>query len=295
VGKRQENNIKLANEFFVYMGEKFPKLELIGEYKTRRGKLEVKCKECNYEWTTTPDVLMKIKDCICCSGQVYNKDTYQKLLDESNKTLDLISDYNGSQKPIDVRCRFCGYEWTTCSANHLKTSGCPSCSKKLKGTVEKLQQCFEDFRHKVRVLGKYVNNFTPIECLCLVCNETFFPSGATIIYGSGCSNCRKGGFNSRLPGYLYYLRVIDGVDVYWKIGITNIGVKARFKGSDRRKISVLYCHLFENGKDACVAESNILKMFKDYQAINVDILSVSNTELFTKDVLQMNHLNWGPI
>lgn len=295
MGKRQENNLKLASEFFAYMENKLPKLQLTGEYKTRRGRLEVKCMECNYEWNTTPDILRNIKDCICCSGYVYNKESYQKLLNENQKTFDLISDYNGSQSPIDVRCRICGYEWTTCSVNHLKNSGCPTCSKKLKGTVEKLQQCFEDFGHKVKVIGQYVNNSTPIECICLVCNENFFPVGASIIYGSGCSNCRKGGFNSRLPGYLYYLRVTDGVDVYWKIGITNIGVKGRFKGSDREKISVLYCHLFENGKDACTAESNILSMFKEYRAVGVNILSVGNTEVFTKDVLQMNHLNWGPI
>lgn len=295
MGKRQENNENLASEFFAYMSDKLPKLKITGEYKTRRGKLAVKCEACGYQWNTTPDVLRGLDDCICCSGYVHTKQRYQKMLDDAGKSIELLSDYNGSQKPIDVKCRVCEYTWTSSTVNNLKYKGCPSCNNKIKGSVEKLQKCFDDFGHHVVVLGDYVNNSTPIKCLCLVCNKNFYPSGSTIIYGSGCSNCKKGGFNPQLPGYLYYLRVTSGTETYWKIGITNIGVKSRFKGKDREKISVLYCYLFENGKDACTAESNILKMFKDYRASGLNILSVGNTELFTKDVLQMNHLNWGPI
>lgn len=290
MSKRQENNEKIAADFFLLMKEKRPTLTITGTYKTRTGLLDIVCNVCEHSWSTAPFVLLKSKGCPLCSGYIYTKETYQKLLDSKDRNVDLVSDYTGSTNPITARCRSCVYEWEVSAANHLNYTGCPVCSGKLKGSVEKLQKCFDSFQHNVKVTGVYVNSTTPIECLCLTCNELFYPRGGTIIYGSGCSNCRPGGFTSRLPGYLYYLRVEHEGDTYWKIGITNIGITSRFKPQDLKKITVLYSHCFENGADARMAETNILKLFKEYRAKKVDVLRVGNTELFTKDVLQMDHL-----
>lgn len=290
MSKRQENNAKIASDFFHLMSEKRPTLKITGVYKTRTGFLDVVCNVCQYSWPTTPSVLLRGKGCPCCSAYLYTKETYQKLLDSNNRNVDLVSDYKGSQEPIKARCRCCDYEWEASTANLLQYSGCLMCSGKAKGSAEKLQKCFDEFQHDVKVVGNYVNNSTPIECLCLVCNQLFYPVGASIIYGSGCSNCKKGGFISQLPGYLYYLRVDDNGTTYWKVGITNLGVTSRFKPCDLKKITVLYSYRFENGKDARAAETNILKMFKEYRAKGVNVLRVGNTELFTKDVLQMDHL-----
>lgn len=290
MSKRQENNARIAADFFSLMKEKRPTLTITGTYKTRTGFLNIVCNVCEHTWSTTPQVLLKSGGCPLCSGYCHTKATYQKLLDSKNRNVDLLSDYGGSSQPIIVRCRSCEYEWKAHSANHLNYAGCPACSGKVKGSVEKLQKCFDDFRHNVKVIGEYINNSTPIKCLCLMCSEYFYPVGASVIYGSGCSNCRKGGFTSKLPGYLYYLRVVDEGIPYWKIGITNIGITSRFRPFDQGKITVLYSHLFENGADARLAETNILKLFKEYRAKGVNALKVGNTELFTKDVLQMDHL-----
>lgn len=290
MSKRKENNAKIAADFFSVMKERHPTLIITGQYNTRTGPLSVVCDVCNYAWSTKPFILLGCKGCPCCSGYLHTKQTYQNLLDSKNRNIDLISDYTGSSNPIIVRCRACEYEWEAHSVNHLNYAGCPACSGKIKGSVEKLQKCFDNFQHNVKVIGIYVNNSTPIECLCLTCNELFYPIGASIIYGSGCSNCRKGGFSSQLPGYLYYLRVSHEDKTYWKIGITNIGVKSRFRPGDLKKITILYSHRFENGADARMAESNILKLFKEYRVKGVAALKVGNTELFNADVLQMNHL-----
>jgi len=85
---------------------------------------------------------------------------------------------------------------------------------------------------------------------------------------------------------------VDGEDTFWKVGITGKDLKQRFNTEDRKKITVLYLYQFGNGVDAYKSEQNILKMFNVYRVKDKrKILSCGgNTELFHKDVLQMDHL-----
>ena len=74
-----------------------PGIEVLGEYKTMKTKLEVKCldRECNYEWSVSPDnLLRKVKyGCPECSKKYANKRWQNKIkiwIKENRKDLILI-------------------------------------------------------------------------------------------------------------------------------------------------------------------------------------------------------------
>jgi hypothetical protein len=220
---------------------------------------------------------------------------YQDKLDSLNKKFQLSGEYNGTSEKVTSMCLVCGYSWESLPYNLIK-NGCPCCALDTWLTMEVVQERLIQKGKTITVSGEYESYRSKVACSCNVCGLNWKAKIPTLLCTpTGCPTCAKTGFDPNKPGYLYYLRVSDSNQTYWKIGITNLSVKKRFRKSDREKITILYCHKFENGLDAYSAEQNILSMFKAYKAENVSILKSGNTELFTKDVLQMDHLFWGPI
>lgn len=97
---------------------------------------------------------------------------------------------------MKCRCRVCGYEWLSKPASLLKGRGCDQCAHK---TVQsKLTKTHEQFikelRSKnpaVKVLGRYRQAKTPIECECLVCGCHWSPTPTNLLSGQGCPDCGR--------------------------------------------------------------------------------------------------------
>lgn len=273
-----------------------------GEYKGATSKLTSECLDCGYIWLSLPSNLIK-NGCPSCNKRVkWTIKSLQELLDKEGKNITIKSqesDYKNSKSKIKISCDFCDHVWET-NPSYFKQTKCPICCN-LKLDSEILQKRLDDKKRDIKILSEYKGYNEDLTCVCLKCSNVWNTTLPKLIYFMrGCPEIECGGgvisgYNPSKPGYLYYLRVVDAEKTYWKIGITNLGVKARFVPSDRAKISILYCHLFTDGVDAQKAERNILNLFKEYRAVGAKVLQSGNTELFTKDVLQMNHLNWGPI
>jgi len=103
--------------------------------------------------------------------------------------------------------------------------------------------------------------------------------------GSGHMNRAHFGFNINLPAILYYLKVQGGKG--YKIGITNRTVAERFVG-EADKIEVIKTWYYESGKDARDREQEVLSKYKSMKYIGEHLLSSGNTELFNKDILELD-------
>ena len=94
----------------------------------------------------------------------------------------------------------------------------------------------------------------------------------------------RGGFNVKIPGLLYYIKS-QGI---YKIGITNLTVEQRFSHV-WHKIEIIKTWFFDNGQEARDEEKRILREFA-YAKHNAEgIEGLGNTELFTHDVLLLDH------
>lgn len=96
------------------------------------------------------------------------------------------------------------------------------------------------------------------------------------------------GFRKDKAATLYYIRVETADIALWKIGITNNTVESRFPPADLKMITVLHEERFLNGRRAYEKEQFILKAFKDDVYIGEPVLSSGNTELFIRDILDLD-------
>lgn len=87
---------------------------------------------------------------------------------------------------------------------------------------------------------------------------------------------------TNIETYLYYIKVNE----YYKIGITSLDVKDRFKNDIRKGVNIKVLHIwsFNNRKDAYKREQQILTRYKDYIPFDTPLIA-GNTELFYEDVL----------
>lgn len=284
-------------EFYLIQLKEFLKEETISVsensvYTDFRTKLSFICKACDYEFSTKPQQVYAGKRCPFCDGKKKDRQRIQAELDLLGKDISVIGDYTNAREGMECSCDNCGYLWSTTYSN-LKRNGCPSCPKRVKGSIEELEGIAVSYGKPIKILSEYVSRKSGVTCLCENCGLKWETPAASIVNGSGCPNCAPTGYNPSTPAYLYYLRVVDGKDTFWKIGITAKEVNKRFcLLSDREKITILYIHRFESGKDARTAEQNILRLYKNYRVDKSvkPLVHGGNTELFTHDVLQMDHL-----
>ena len=205
--------------------------------------------------------------------------------------------YQNDRSKIVITCSLHG-DFNQRVGHHLQGRGCPECGKILAGFKNStiLSSTTEDFiKNSIRVhvdkyiysKVNYVNMDTKITIVCPKHGE-FEQVPRSHLSGHGCPNCAIYGFNPSKSAILYYIKIIQDKNTYYKIGITNNDLKLRFK-SDMQYITVLNIKKYVNGVDAYIEEQRILKEHFDDRYIGPPILRYrGNTEIFTKDVLNLD-------
>ena len=272
--------------------------------KTHKNKPIIKfnCKVCRQE----TDILSSFGECCsrsCSSSQKQENKTckndksrielFNKIHNCRYKYPNLS--YVDSLSIIKVECRIHG-EFSIRYENHRKGMGCSLCTMEEKKDKEWVSeyQIIENFK-KVHETGRYdysrINyrrGRGKVRIGCNICGEFFNQLPYSHQMGKGCPYCAVSGFKTDKPGIVYYLRVEVGDVVTYKIGITNNSVKERFK-SDYKYITVLQEHRFECGQDAYNLEQQILKEYKQYKYQGPNILISGNTELFKRDIFDLDN------
>lgn len=198
--------------------------------------------------------------------------------------------YKNNSIPVILSCPIHG-EFTQRPAVHLTSKfPCPECSSINRGILHRnTTQYFID-RAKIihgdtytytRTIVNTTNDKVIITCKT---HGDFLQLQSNHLSGNGCPKCGLYGFQDSKPAILYYVSINNGTA--YKIGITNRTIKERF-GKDYSKITILGYASFLNGKDARERESQILQEFAKYKYTGTNLLASGNTELFTKDILNL--------
>ena len=125
--------------------------------------------------------------CPYCTGRYKTTEDVQKNIIQKN--VELISEYKGCEKPIQCKCKECGYIWTT-MPKVLTTngSGCPKCGKKkASDKIRKPQEEFvlemKNINPDIEIIGDYRGYHTKVKCKCRL--------DGTIWYGYPCNLFNK--------------------------------------------------------------------------------------------------------
>ena len=154
------------------------------------------------------------KGCPYCAGRYKTTEEVQK--EVFNKSVILISEYLGNEKPITCFCKDCENIWVT-QPKVLVTnkSGCPKCGKEkaIKGetkTLEQFKKELKEINPSLKVIGKYVNTHTKIKCLCTNCNHDFesYPSNL-LNRTSGCPRCNMSNSERMM------LQTLDDLNIHY--------------------------------------------------------------------------------
>ncbi len=236
--------------------------------------------------------------CPTCAEQVRKdkkKDTLLSVIDKANLRHDNKYAYSTSTPYINnksflkITCPIHG-EFTQNANNHLSGQGCQQCHSittiKFKEAAIAVHGDLYDYSK-----SKYIKSTSKLVITCSIHGDFTQTPQNHISCKCGCPMCAKTGFDKTKPGILYYLKLNGGQ--YYKIGITNLDVKKRFTKDELSIIEVLATRYYEVGQDAYDAEQQVLEDYKEFKCIGLNILKSGNTELFSRDILDIDpmHLN----
>ncbi|GAA6186230.1 zinc-ribbon domain-containing protein [Aliiglaciecola sp. NS0011-25] len=205
-----------------------------------------------------------------------------------------VGGYTNALTPRLHKCADHGENWTA-PCSFWSGTGCKICG--IKRNAEGRILTFEEitlrdssspnFKYYPPV-GNYEGALIPRLHRCSKHGENW-TSPSTYWAGTGCPGCAITGFDSTKSGILYYLRVEFSPREYiYKIGITNRTVNERFTNFDLEKIKVVRLWRYEVGVYARRRETEILRAFREFKYNGERVLSSGNSELFVKDVLEMD-------
>lgn len=240
------------------------------------------CRKCFFD--SVGDTLRKsVKQFVTESANKHgHKYCYKDVVHIDNKTLVIITcPVHGSFKQTPSQhsaghgCKACGIERTTAAKKFTKSM-----------FVMKAKLVHGDKYDYSKL--RYKTSTTKVEIVCRT-HGSFWQEANSHLQGKTCNSCTGRGFDSSKPATLYYLRVTarGRSTPLYKIGVTNNTVQQRFK-TDMKYITILHEEYFNLGKAAYTNEQQILKQFEHYKYIGTDVLKSGNTELFTKDILNMD-------
>jgi hypothetical protein len=267
------------------------------KYINSRTKLLVLCKE-HGEFLQAPKTHLSGSGCIRCS--IVNKtlnteDFIEKAIVVHGDRYDYSSvEYFGAGIKIIIICKVHG-DFLQIPHNHLKGQTCRKCDNTRKSSTinEFINSANKIHNNFYRYdLVNYINTHTKVTIICPEHKE-FLQSPGHHLNGQGCPSCAKGGgFDKNKPGYCYYIKFESKNTLpLYKIGITNSLIEKRIqtmKACNSWKHTILQELYFENGSEALNMETKILSDFKEFKYKGEKIMKNGNTELFTKDILNLD-------
>lgn len=191
---------RTTEEFVAELSGINPDVEVLGDFVGTKTKILCRCRICGHEWSPTPGQLLIGQGCPPCGTKRAIAKTaekrrkspkeYEEDFKAANPTLVLLSEYKGSLKRVNVRCKICGHEWSPRAEAVIRGNGCPVCADSSK---RKTQEAFlaelSEINPDIEVLGEYVKSSTPIECRCKKCGHIWRPRPSKLLHGRGCPKC----------------------------------------------------------------------------------------------------------
>ena len=129
--QRRNQNWRTQEQFNKEMKEKHPTIIPLTNFTKVNDIMSFKCKVCEYEWQTAPNVLLNREGYGCpkCAnhGMVSEKEMVERL-SVCNPTIKYIDGYKGITHHANFECLRCGNKWHTPPNSVLHGRGCPNCN-----------------------------------------------------------------------------------------------------------------------------------------------------------------------
>lgn len=187
------DKMRKSHETFVsQVGDVNPNVRIVGKYINNCTKIDCECIVCGNNWSAVPTVLLGGGGCPKCAYGMIKKvhDDFVKEMSIINPEIKIMGRYEGSNKKIKCKCLICHNEWEPTPNSLLRKHGCPSCANNSK---KRTHQEFVDLlmfiNQNIKILGKYIDSKTKVECNCLVCNNTWKATPSNLLKGQGCPSC----------------------------------------------------------------------------------------------------------
>lgn len=192
------------------------------------------------------------------------------------------------------KCVGCKHIWEA-AISSVTSHGttCPKCAGRMMLSKKIVNERLRKNKRDVRMVGEYVSSRKNSFFNCLVCDNKWLATPVNVVNNeTDCPSCSVTGFKINKSAILYYLRIDHRNKIYYKVGVTNRTVQERFCSSELEKITILKTWNHKKGKTSLKKEQITLKKYSKYRyAGRAKILKSGTTEIFTKDVLNLNKCN----
>jgi predicted nucleic acid-binding Zn ribbon protein len=277
------------------------KITLISnEYLGVKKQHDLQCQVCGHNWRITLGGAIKGTGCPKCSNRL-KIGIEQAVVVAKERGFEVLSeDYiEGTTNSFMVKCDN-GHIFRTNRHNFVNGGkGCAKCANNLPLSLDEKNTKLEKNGWRLLEDVPSVNAIGKLECTKCGGKKEANVSRymKTYVLCRRCEPCDwERGFSPKLPAILYYLRISNGDQILYKLGITNRTVKDRFKKSELDNIEVLRELKFETGQQAHELEQYYLNLFSEYRYKGDPILkSGGNTEILTTDILGLDTLNQKPL
>lgn len=183
-------------------------IEILGEYRKSSIPIECKCKICGYEWSVTPNGLLRGSRCANCSGikRLTHNEFIERLLQNNesyrNGEIKILDKYISSSQKVTVKCLLCNRIWKSNPQDLMAGHSCGcnrgSINRYIKGTNDFETCCSDacldwDYSKNKKLPSEYTKTSRDIVFWkCHVCGHEWTSSILTRARDKGkCKECKK--------------------------------------------------------------------------------------------------------
>ncbi len=185
-------------EFRLKAAQSSPNVILLSQYERLNKKVECRCRNCGYEWSAAPIVLLrgngskKGGGCPKCADRIKKTDAqFAAELRDIRPNIILESKYLGANKPIRCRCAVCGYTWETTPHVLLKPcdSNCPNEAGNKQKTTDEFKKQIQALNPNIEILSPYVTARKRIRCRCMIHHYEWTSTPDGLLSHPRCRKC----------------------------------------------------------------------------------------------------------
>lgn len=171
----------------------------LSEYNGATKLVHIEHNACGRQFYMSPDKHVNAKQrCSHCFAP--RKKTNSEFLQEANtihnNRYEYLTNWDGWEGKIKMRCKFCYYEFSQQGGSHLQGVGCPQCGGRMKKTTEEFIESAKDRRDDCEdydfSLVDYQSSGTHVILIHKPCGKTIKQTPDNFLQGYGCKRCSLG-------------------------------------------------------------------------------------------------------
>lgn len=169
------------------------------EYTKSNVKVKIKCNKCGGVFEQTPAMHLSGNGCSICNPP-HKKLTHEEFVERLSKThpnLEVLSEYNGKDRKITVRCKIHNHTYETTPHRLVQGANCKYCYDDRRGdtlrndindVIERLNVIHSNKYQFPNIHNEYINCKSKITVVCPI-HGVFTSTANKMLKGCGCPYC----------------------------------------------------------------------------------------------------------